>query len=40
MQRFVYAMAKDHHTEDVNQGTANPSGMNKASKFNDSAPNF
>jgi hypothetical protein len=40
MQRFVYVMAKDHHTEDHNTGSSKPSGMNKAKRFNQSTPNF
>lgn len=32
IQRFVYVMAKSHHTED--HESQKPSGMNKAQKFN------
>ena len=40
MQRFVYAMAKNYHTDDPNEGSARPSGMDKASQFNDSTSQF
>jgi len=32
MQRFVYILAKDHHTEKPDTGK--PSGIDKASRFN------
>lgn len=32
MQRFVYIMAKDYHSEDTN--TSRPAGLDKADKFN------
>ena len=34
MQRFVYIMAKDYHTDEPYIGK--PSGLDKVSKFNDS----
>lgn len=36
MQRFVYVMAKDHHTDDPDQGSPNPGGIDKARQFNQS----
>lgn len=35
MQRFVYVMAKNEHTDDPNKGTAEPGGMEKAQRFQD-----
>jgi hypothetical protein len=32
IQRFVYVMAKNHHTDDPNSGS--PSGIDKAQDFN------
>jgi hypothetical protein len=40
MQRFVYVMAKDHHTDDPNEGSARPTGMQKGKHFNQSTPNL
>jgi hypothetical protein len=40
MQRFVYVMAKDHHTDDPNSGSARPGGLDKAKRFNDSTSKF
>lgn len=33
IQRFVYVMAKNHHTDDPS--SSKPSGIDKAGKFND-----
>jgi len=35
MQRFVYIMAKDYHTEDKQ---TDPTGMDKSNQFNQSKP--
>lgn len=45
MQRFVYLMAKDYHTEDVDNSTptnpgSSPGGFDKAQEFNQAAPQF
>jgi len=40
MQRFVYVMAKDHHTDDPTKGSAKPGGIDKAKRFNDSTAKF
>jgi hypothetical protein len=37
MQRFVYVLAKDHHSEDPSTNTQ-PGGMNKAREFNQAKP--
>jgi len=34
IQRFVYVMAKNHHTDDPQKGSSSPSGFNKAERFN------
>lgn len=33
MARFVYIMAKNEHEEDPTEGSPNPSGMRKGSRF-------
>lgn len=33
MQRFLYVMAKNHHTDDPTKGS-DPGGLNKAKDFN------
>lgn len=33
MQRFVYVMAKDHHTDDPDVGDPNPGGMQQGSQI-------
>jgi hypothetical protein len=40
IQRFVYVMAKNHHTDDPKKGSPNPSGMDKAKKFNQATVDF
>lgn len=42
MQRFVYIMAKNHHTDDPTKGSVRPEpgGMSKAKKFNESTAKF
>lgn len=40
MQRFVYVMAKDHHTDDKHKGSANPGGLDKAKQFKQSTSKF
>lgn len=36
IQRFVYVMAKNHHTDDPQSSAKpDPSGLDKAKKFND-----
>lgn len=40
IQRFVYVMAKNYHTDDPNSGSAKPSGINQAEKFNRSTAKF
>lgn len=40
MQRFVYAMAKEYHTDDPNKGSAKPGGFNKAQQFRDATTKF
>jgi len=40
MQRFVYVMAKNYHTDDPNEGTAQPSGLDKSERFNDATSSF
>lgn len=40
IQRFVYVMAKNHHTDDPNKGSAKPSGMDKAQRFNQATSDF
>lgn len=43
IQRFVYVMAKDHHTEDHDTpdvDTSNPGGLNKAKQFNQATQSF
>lgn len=39
MQRFIYVMAKDYHTEDP-ETNANPGGFDKAKRFNDATSKF
>lgn len=36
MQRFVYVMAKNYHTDDPEEGSARPGGLDKAKRFQDS----
>lgn len=33
MQRFVYVMAKDHHTDDPTKGSPDPGGLKKGQNF-------
>lgn len=40
MQRFVYVMAKDHHTDDPNKGTPNPGGFQKGQNFQNATSKF
>ena len=40
IQRFVYILAKDHHSEDHDVDNKKPGGMNKANQFNDATSKF
>lgn len=40
MQRFVYVMAKNHHTDDPKKGTSNPGGFQKGQKFQNATSKF
>lgn len=40
MQRFVYVMAKDHHTDDPNEGVSDPGGLNKGKNFQNATRKF
>lgn len=40
IQRFVYVMAKNHHTDDPEKGTQKPGGIEKAKRFNDATSKF
>lgn len=39
IQRFVYVMAKDYHTDDVDN-KPDPSGLDKANRFNQATSKF
>lgn len=39
IQRFVYVMAKNYHTDDPKK-SADPSGFDKAKKFNNATSQF
>lgn len=40
MQRFVYVMAKDHHTEDPSKGASDPGGFQKGQNFQNATSKF
>lgn len=40
MQRFVYVIAKNYHTDDPNKGTPDPNGMNQSQKFQNATGKF
>lgn len=40
VQRFVYVMAKAHHTDDPNEGVNSPGGFDKAKQFNQATSKF
>jgi hypothetical protein len=40
MQRFVYVLAKNHHSEDPQQSKPKPGGLEKAKRFNDATANI
>lgn len=40
MQRFLYILAKDHHTDDPNKGSAKPGGFDKSQQFNQATEKF
>jgi hypothetical protein len=40
MQRFVYVMAKDHHTDDDHKNVDSPGGFDKGQRFQNATQKF